>query len=102
MVTISEIPFWRKILVHNKLSHNVNKHVLHQNDIDLLKHELAVRKKCRLYKSKLDPYKQHILLLRHANVTFAGIAYWLSTRKGITMTPEAISIRVRKWSLEHE
>lgn len=80
----------------------MNKHILHQNDIDSLKLELSIRKKCRRYRSRLDPYRQQIITLRAANIPYQGISYWLQTRKKIKITPEAISARLRKWSQEDE
>lgn len=89
-------------LAQNNLSLTGNKSILHQNDIDSLKHELSIRKKSRRYKSRLDPYRQQILTLRAANIPYQGISYWLLTRQKITITPEAISARIKKWSLEDE
>lgn len=89
-------------LAHNNLSLTGNKFILHQNDINSLKHELSIRKKSRRYKSRLDPYRQQILTLRAANISYQGISYWLLTRQKITITPEAISARVKKWSLDDE
>jgi hypothetical protein len=75
-----------------------NNNQLHQDDITYLKHELAIRNKCRRYNSRLDPYKHQIITLRKVGVSYQGIAYWLLTRKKLKITSKAISARMKIWS----
>lgn len=96
-----EITLWYNFLARIKLKSNKNNNQLHQDDITCLKHELAIRNKCRRYNSRLDPYKYQIITLRNVGISYQGIAYWLLTRKQIKITPEAISSRIKRWN-SHE
>ncbi len=93
-----EIILWYNFLDKIKIKSNENNNSLHQDDITYLKKELAIRNKCRRYKSRLDPYKNQIITLRNTGISYQGIAYWLLTRKKVKITPEAISLRIKKWN----
>lgn len=48
-------------------------------------------------RSKLDPYKREILVLRQLNLSYEKISYWLNDYHGFSISPSNIMRRVEKW-----
>lgn len=68
------------------------------NDLASIREKRNAIRKVRRSKSVMDKHKTEILTLRKLDASYGDIAYWLRTKKKITITPQAIGIRVRHWN----
>ena len=70
----------------------------HQFEIDLA---LDVQQ-LRLYRqtlrrSKIDAYKNDIIVLRQLHISFNDISIWLNEYHGVYISPSSVSRRFRYW-----
>lgn len=55
-----------------------------------------------LRRSKIDAYKNNIIVLRHLNLSFEDISSWLNDYHGVYISSSAINRRFHYWITSNE
>ena len=70
----------------------------HQFEIDLALDVQQIRlHKQTLSRSKIDAYKNDIIVLRQLNVSFNDISIWLNEYHGVHVSPSTVNRRFHYW-----
>lgn len=67
-------------------------------EIDLALDVQQIRLNRRIFRrSKIDVYKNEIIILRHLNISFKNISHWLNDYHGVHISPSAVNKRFNHW-----
>lgn len=67
-------------------------------EIDLALDAQQMRLNRRIFRrSKIDAYKNEIIILRHLNISFNNISHWLNDYHGVHISPSAVNKRFNHW-----
>lgn len=67
-------------------------------EIDLALDVQQIRLNRRIFRcSKIDAYKNEIMILRHLNISFNNISHWLNDYHGVHISSSAVNKRFHHW-----